>query len=738
MSLANKLAEERRARLAAERLLEQKQAELHAANRKLGLHARALSHEITETRAEVRSVRDENRRVRSDLSAANEKIEIAERRLWHSIQTIEDGFAFFDADSRMIAANDAWLAVFDGVEAVRPGVSYVEILQIITEEGIVNIGDMSPRGWREHMLDRWQAPAPGPEVLRLWNDHYIRLTDRRGAGGDVVSLVQNITATIRHEKDLKEARRRAEAANRAKSAFLANMSHEIRTPMNGVVGMADLLIEGALDDEQRLYVTTIKHSAEALLVIINDVLDYSKIEADRLVLHPEPFDLERCIHELVTLMQADARDRGIDLLVDYDLFLPTRFTGDPGRIRQILTNLVGNAVKFTEAGHVMIRVTGVQADEGAEADIRIGIEDTGIGIPPDKIDHIFGEFNQVDDAQSRKFEGTGLGLAITRKLVRLMGGDLWVESEQGRGSTFGLSLPLPAAEPGMPEGPRPNPALARALVVEPHDTSRALLERQLGALGMRVTACADARAALGIVASDTPDLLICDHHMPGMDGFELAAELRARGHAMQIIVLSTNSGSAAQEPAHGQVQAVLQKPVARRDLVTALAALSAPDAAAMSDDPDAAIGTGSSTAAAVPRAMRVLAAEDNKTNRLVFSKMVQALDIELTFAENGREAVTLYQSMAPDIVFMDISMPGMDGKAATRAIRKIEKRQGRHVPIVAMTAHAITGDDADILAAGLDHYLTKPLKRAVIVERIAAAATPDLRPPERTTSQAAG
>jgi len=734
MSLANKLAEERRARLAAERLLEQKQAELHAANRKLGLHARALSHEITETRAEVRTVRDENQRVKSDLSVANEKIEIAERRLWHSIQTIEDGFAFFDADSRMIAANDAWLAVFDGVEAVTPGVGYVEILQIITEEGIVDIDDMTPRDWRERMLDRWQAPAPEPEVLRLWNGHYIRLTDRRGAGGDMVSLVQNITATIRYEKELKDARRHAEAANRAKSRFLANMSHEIRTPMNGVVGMADLLMEGALDDEQQLYVTTIKHSAEALLVIINDVLDYSKIEADKLVLHPEPFDLERCIHELVTLMQANARDRGIDLLVDYDLFLPTRFTGDPGRIRQILTNLMGNAVKFTEEGHVMIRVTGVQASEGAETDIRITIEDTGIGIPADKLDHVFGEFNQVDDAQSRKFEGTGLGLAITRKLVRLMGGDIWVDSEQGRGSTFGFSLPLPVAGAGIPWDARPDPSLGHALVVEPNETCRDLLERQLDALGMRVTARADARTALDRVADDPPDLVLCDHHMARMDGFELAAELRAGGHAMPVIVLSTSSGSAAQDPAHGDVQAVLQKPLARRDLVTALAALATPDAAERSDDS----GAGNDGGTTPPRAMRVLAAEDNKTNRLVFSKMVQALDIDLTFAENGREAVALFQSKAPDIVFMDISMPEMDGKEATRAIRRIEKAAGGHVPVVAMTAHAMPGDDAEILAAGLDHYLTKPLKRAEIVARITAAAVPGLRSPVGADAQATG
>ena len=376
MSLANKLAEERRARLAAERLLEQKQAELQAANRKLGKHALALSHEIHETRAEVQTVRDENQRVKSDLNVAYQKVEIAERRLWHSIETIQDGFAFFDADSRMIAANNAYLAVFDGLEAVKPGVSYIEILQFITEEGIVNIGALKPHEWREKMLDRWQGTQPEPEVIRLWNGQYIKLIDQRGHGGDVVSLALNITDTIRYEKELKDARRRAEAANRAKSSFLANMSHEIRTPMNGVVGMAELLMETELTEEQRLFTSTIKNSGEALLVIINDVLDYSKIEAEKLVLHAEPFDLERCIHELVTLMQVNARDKGLDVLVDYDLFLPTRFVGDPGRIRQIMTNLLGNAVKFTETGHVLVRVTGLHPDAEGRASIHVTVEDT--------------------------------------------------------------------------------------------------------------------------------------------------------------------------------------------------------------------------------------------------------------------------------------------------------------------------------------------------------------------------
>ncbi|MDA0961493.1 MAG: PAS-domain containing protein, partial [Proteobacteria bacterium] len=265
MNLASKLAEERRARLAAERLLELKQAELHAANRKLGQHALALTRQIGVTQAEVATVRDENARVKSDLTVANEKIEIAERRLWLSIQSIQDGFAFFDRDGCMIGANTAYLSVFEDLEEVGPGISYVRILQLLTEEGIVNTEDLGPADWRARMTDRWVSLVPEPVVIRLWNNQYIRLLDQRGHGGDVVSLALNITDSVRAEADLKAARARAEAANRTKSAFLANMSHEIRTPMNGVVGMADLLAETALGDEQRLYVDTIKTSAEALL-----------------------------------------------------------------------------------------------------------------------------------------------------------------------------------------------------------------------------------------------------------------------------------------------------------------------------------------------------------------------------------------------------------------------------------------------------------------------------------------
>ncbi|SPH19668.1 Signal transduction histidine-protein kinase BarA [Ascidiaceihabitans donghaensis] len=742
MTLANKLAEERRGRLAAERLLELKQAELFAANRKLGKHAQALSNEIVETRAEVATVRDENERVKSDLTVANQKIMIAERRLWHSVETITDGFAFFNAENLMVAANKSYLSIFDGLENIKPGVNYITILQALTDEGIVDTGDLSVDAWREMMTNRWHDPDPEPVTIRLWNDQYIKLVDRRGQGGDIVSLGLNITAAVLNENDLHEAREVAEAANRAKSAFLANMSHEIRTPMNGVVGMSDLLVETDLTEEQQLYVETIKNSGEALLVIINDVLDYSKIEAERLELHPEPFDLERSIHEIIMLLQPLARDKGLNLLLDYDLFLPTSFVGDPGRIRQVLTNLMGNAVKFTASGHVLVRVIGVPNPETGNADVTITIEDTGIGIANDMVGHIFGEFNQVENERNRKFDGTGLGLAISQRLIKLMGGDIWVTSEENVGSCFGVRLTMDTTDDQTQMAPLIPNGLHHVMVVDDIAANRTILEKQLELLGLTVTSCTNGKNALSQLDS-TVDLILTDHNMPEMDGMELAEAIRSRGDDTPIILLSSDPGFAEKEPARKHLHALMQKPVPRKQLFAKLESLGAdhsieviPPVAEQTAD---ATPIGWSEELATPhdtRKMRILAAEDNKTNRLVFQKMVKELDIELMFASDGLQAVKMFESFEPDLIFMDISMPKMDGKEATGAIRKLEQTTGGHVPIVALTAHAMDGDDQGILQAGLDHYLTKPLRKPEIMERIEACAPAHVTPPMQHQAQA--
>ncbi len=536
------------------------------------------------------------------------------------------------------------------------------------------------------------------------------------------SLTILCTSLLRLKSRLKDRNEELANALTVKSQFLANMSHEIRTPMNGVVGMAELMSDTELSEEQRLYADTIKNSGEALLVIINDVLDYSKIEADKLVLHPEPFDLERCIHEVVMLLQPTLRDKGLDLLVDYDLFLPTRFIGDPGRIRQILTNLVGNAVKFTNSGHVLIRITGVPGADEARTAIHIAIEDTGIGIPRKKIDHIFGEFNQVEDDRNRQFEGTGLGLAISRRLVELMKGSVWVESEEGVGSCFGFRLALPKADGAQPMPPHLPEGLNHVLVVDDLLVNRDVLKRQLKQLGVQVTCCASGPEALTAMAEDI-DIVLSDHNMPGMDGLELAVKLREAGWVdTPILLLSSNPAFTQNDPAVRIVQGVLQKPISRADLFGKLADFGALTSAASVYDPE---DISTSVAAKDPlmpagagRRMRILAAEDNKTNQLVFKKMVQDLNIDLVFADNGFAAVDAYRDFKPDLVFMDISMPKMDGKTATREIRTLQSGTGRHTPVIALTAHAMAGDAEDILAAGLDDYLTKPLRKSVICERI--------------------
>jgi CheY-like chemotaxis protein len=482
--------------------------------------------------------------------------------------------------------------------------------------------------------------------------------------------------------------------------------------MNGVVGMAELLCDTGLNDEQRLFAETIRSSGEALLVIINDILDYSKIEAERLNLYPEPFDLERTIHEVTMLLQPKARANGIDLLIDYDMFLPTRFVGDPGRMRQILTNLIGNAVKFTQKGHVLTRVVGLEDAEG-QLQLHVTIEDTGIGIAPENLGQIFGEFNQVESQANRKFEGTGLGLAITQRLIQRMGGEVWVDSEMGKGSVFGFRVAMPGAEEA--EVARLPITLKRALVVDDTFINRTILERQLVPCGMEVVLCRSGEEALAALAAGKFDVVVTDHDMPEMDGMVLTRAIRDAGHQMPILMLSSHVAEVRDNPDFGLLAGIVQKPILRADLYRRLQALSGevevPEV--LVDLPPIPIHE--------RRPMRVLTAEDNRTNQLVFQKMVREVQIELVFANNGLEAVALFQSYKPDMIFMDISMPEMDGKDAARAIRRLEadgKGHLSHIPIVALTAHAMDGDAEDILAAGIDRYMTKPLRKVPIMDTL--------------------
>lgn len=708
MDLADRLVRERRARLAAERLLDLKSRELQAANEKLALHARALSDEVraqrqVASRAQVEAdlLKGQQGRFLTDLDRAHTAAVMAEARLRDSIDTIRDGFAVFDTEGRLVVANRAYATVFGQPDLV-PGTPLADVLAQAAGSGLVDLADEPAEDWVARLLRRSAEDPIAPELLQLAGGRWLRLDDRRARNGDLVTLAVDITDEKATQADLEAARAAAEAASRAKSAFLANMSHEIRTPMNGVVGMAELLCSTALGEEQRLFAETIRSSGEALLVIINDILDYSKLEAARLVLRPEPFDLERILHEIAILLRPKAREKNVEILIDFDMFLPTAYIGDPGRLRQILTNLMGNAVKFTDRGHVLVRLVGVPVAPDRQQ-LHVTVEDTGIGIAPEHLGHIFGEFNQVEDKANRRFEGTGLGLAITRQLVERMEGEVWVDSVLGKGSVFGFRLVLPVAE----AAPAPDPALTlgRVLVVDDRLINRTILERQLSVCTEAVAlARSGAEALAAVTTAGGFDLVLADEDLGDMPAPALAGALRRAGQTGPVVLLSAQPGDLATCP---DLSAVLQKPILRADLYRRLADLLAP-----APVPATALPPLAAEPDPARRPMRVLVAEDNHTNQLVFAKMVKDCALDLHFAANGREAVEMWGALSPDLIFMDVSMPEMDGRQATGAIRAA----GGRLPILALTAHASDEDAAEILAAGMDRHLTKPLRRSVILE----------------------
>ena len=571
MSLMDKLASERRARLAAERMLALKSRELFDANRKLAIQAKALSVKVAEQAVDLQTVRVEAEEFRHASTQAQESLRKAEtlitttqERFGNAIEAVTDGIALFDSADVLLTGNAAFFALFEDLTDISPGTTYAEILSLGAEEGIFDTGPEGGHAFIARMLDRWDSD-PIPDItLSLWNGRHYQLSDRRVANGDRISLLVDITDRISREEELESARARAEAAARAKAAFLANMSHELRTPMNGVVGMADLLAESALDPEQRLYVDTIRSSGQALLGIINDVLDFSKLEAGKMGLTAQPFDLERLIHEVLILMQPTARDKKLELAFDYDLFLPTRLVGDAGRLRQVLTNLIGNAIKFTDAGHVLIRVVGMQDEVAGTVALHIAVEDTGIGIPAEKLDSIFGEFTQVENERNRAYDGTGLGLAITRELLTLMDGEIWVQSTEGEGSNFGfrLTLPLDGQAAAVPQVIAPT--LRRVALVHSGRLEADVLTRQLRQLQLEVTLFRSGTDVIRAGDGARADLMLLDERLQDTDGPTLLRTLLETGRAMPALLISAAPEAAVRGPSGDLFTGFLERPI-RRD-----------------------------------------------------------------------------------------------------------------------------------------------------------------------------
>jgi len=574
----------------------------------------------------------------------------------------------------------------------------------------------------EHRLRRHDG------VYRHMMVRAVPILDESGAIREWVGIHTDIDELKQAEAAQREAKEAAQVASRAKSEFLANMSHEIRTPMNGIIGMTELALGTELTAEQREYLEMVKSSADYLLAVINDILDFSKIEAGKLDLDPVDFNLRDHLDETVATLALRAHSKGLELACHVLDDVPDALVGDSCRLRQILVNLIGNAVKFTGVGEVTLRVEREFQDENSTR-LRFSVRDTGIGIPREKLGLLFQAFSQVDTSTTRKYGGTGLGLAITLQLVKLMGGEVQVESEPGHGSTFHFTARFGLSRsPPMPPSPVDLERLRglRVLVVDDNSTNRRILQDMLRHWGAVPTLAESGREALAALhaaanAGEPFQLILLDNMMPEMDGFMLAEEIgRHPGLACSTLMMlsSADRRENIARCRELRVRAHLTKPIKRSELAAAILSVHCGSASPQTHAPvgvNRSIGVGA-------RCLRVLLTEDNAVNQKLAVRLLEKRGHSVVVASNGREALEALSRDAFDVVLMDVQMPEMDGFEATRKIRERERDSGDHVPIIAMTAHAMKGDRERCLEEGMDGYISKPLRPSELFESIESLA----------------